>query len=59
MIALTAWWGRTRYAFSRMLRRGAAPSFHSVFRETLSAQRRASQHAASDEFEATPTYPRS
>jgi len=59
MIALTAWWSRTQHAFSRLLRRGAAPSFHSVFRETLAAQRRASQHAASDEFEATPTSPRS
>ena len=45
------WWAQLRLRMARWLRRGPAPSFHSVLRETVAEQRRNSFHAASDEFE--------
>ncbi len=47
----TTFLGRLRVRLARWLRRGTAPSFQSILREAVSAQRRAASAVHSDEFD--------
>lgn len=53
----TTWLGRLRVRIARWLRGATAPSFHSILREAVAAQRRVDLAVHSDEFDGAYSNP--